>query len=539
VRRAEYANERSAELRTWVESIPMSQSVSGNKYGTTEQELCSRLGEVFTDRGRGSMAATSRICDPDVGTRVTQTLIRREQPACFRCSEGCEGHSSLRTLTFIRYPPRLMRRAKTYYEFRQAQVFTPPDVVKLFWRIVLERRPRLNSVLDLGAGDGRFARGGHFKRYLGIEIDPATPRAALPKKAKLRYGCAFRLAGGNWDAVIGNPPYVRHHYIELPWTERVAKRFKKRLDIRLNGQANLFVYFLLLGVELSADNGLVAMVTPYEWVSRPSAKPLRDLIERNGWSVDVYRFRERIFDEVMTTASISVIDKADKSGKWRFFEIDGAGAIRAKRQRAGSKFVVLPYARRGKWWALRGLSPGTQRVFTLTEGERIHQGLSLEDVWPCVTSLMPLPTGCSVLDEAAFRKHYRDAGERCWLIRSSEKTISVRLRRYLESIQPETRATSTCMDRETWYAYKAFPVSRLLVASGFVSHGPKVVKNSIKAHHVGSVYGVFGPRVGGDQVAAALREYNFEGRVVQHSGRLRKIEVRQLNAALTNVCETE
>ncbi len=187
-----------------------------------------------------------------------------------------------------------MRRIKTHYEFRQAQVFTPPGVVKLFWEIVSKRRKNLGSVLDLGAGDGRFATGGKFKRYLGIEIDPQTPQARLPANAKLRYGCAFKLAGGNWDAVIGNPPYVRHHYIELPWTQRVARRFKKSLDVDLNGQANLFVYFLMLGLELSSDKGLVAMLTPYEWVSRPSARPLRELIDRSGWSVSVYRFKDQI-----------------------------------------------------------------------------------------------------------------------------------------------------------------------------------------------------------------------------------------------------
>ena len=429
-----------------------------------------------------------------------------------------------------------MRRVKTFYEFRQAQVFTPPEVIRLFWDIVSQRRERLDSVLDLGAGDGRFAKGGKYRRYLGIEIDHATPKGTLPANATLRYGCAFQLAGKDWDAVIGNPPYVRHHYIELPWTKKVARRFKKSLDVELNGQSNLFVYFLLLALELSAENGLVAMVTPYEWVSRPSARPLRDLIDRSGWSVSVYRFRDRVFDGVMTTASISVIDKADPSGKWSFYEIDGSGTIRAKRQRSGSRHVVLPYANRGKWWALRGLSPGTQRVFTLTEGERIHHGLSLADVWPCVTSLMPLPPETMTLDEATFRKFYRDAGEKCWLIRSSERRLRPELRRYLAAVAPEDRATATCTSRDLWYAFKPFPISQLLVASGFVSFGPKVVKNTIKAHHVGSVYGAFGSAGGSAQVLSALRAFDFERRVVQHSGHLKKIEVRQLNSVLSDVC---
>jgi len=429
-----------------------------------------------------------------------------------------------------------MRRIKTHYEFRQAQVFTPPNIVRIFWQILSNHRKSLGSVLDLGAGDGRFAKGGKFQRYLGIEIDDATPKTELPLNAKLRYGCAFAVAGRNWDAVIGNPPYVRHHYIELPWTQRVAHRFQKSLNVRFHGQANLFVYFLLLGIELSKKDGVVAMLTPYEWVSRPSAKPLRDLIDRSGWSVSVYRFRDQIFDGVMTTASISVIDKSETSGKWSFFEVSADGKICGKRQRSGSKHLVLPYAKRGECWALRGLSPGTQKVFTLTEGERIHHGLSLTDVWPCVTSLMPLPLDCTELNLAAFRKFYRDAGEKCWLIKSSEKIISPELTSYLNGVDEDSRATATCTKRDIWFAFKPFPVARLLVASAFTKFGPKIVKNVICAHHVGAVYGTFGPLSATTKLLTSLREFNFERRVVQHSGKLKKIEVRQLNSVLSDVC---
>jgi hypothetical protein len=372
---------------------------------------------------------------------------------------------------------------------------------------------------------------------LGIEIDEATQKRELPPNAELRYDCAFATEDRNWDAVIGNPPYVRHHYIELPWTESIARRFKKSLGVQLHGQANLFVYFLLLGIELSKENGVVAMLTPYEWVSRPSAKPLRDLIERSGWGVSVYRFCDEIFDGVMTTASICIIDKAETTGKWTFHEISADGSIHAKRQRSGTKHLVLPYEKRGKCWALRGLSPGTQKVFTLTEGERIHHGLGLTDVWPCVTSLMPLPPDYTELNAATFRKYYRDAGEKCWLIKSSEKTISPELMRYLDGVDEALRDTATCTNRETWYAFKPFPVGRLLVASAFTKFGPKIVKNTIRAHHVGSVYGTFGPATATWKLLNALREFDFERRVVQHSGKLKKIEVRQLNSVLSDVCQ--
>jgi hypothetical protein len=427
-----------------------------------------------------------------------------------------------------------MRRIKSNYEFRHSQVFTPPDVVRLFWTIVQKHRRELGKVLDLGAGDGRFARGGKFERYLGIEIDPETSRQGLPEKAAIEYGCAFKFAGPGWDAVIGNPPYLRHHYIELSWTKRITRRFRNSLGVELSGQSNLFVYFLLLGLELAKKDGIVAMLTPYEWVSRPSTKSLRELIDRNSWSVSTYRFKDRVFEGVMTTAAICVIDKADVSGGWKFFEVGRDGKIAGKRQASGSRHAVLPYTNRGKWWALRGLSPGTQKVFTLTEGDRIHHGLALTDVWPCVTSLTALDEGVRDLDEQTFRKYYRDRGEKCWLIRSSESKLSPALIRYLEGVPAAARDTSTCNDRDTWYRFRPFHVAQILIASGFVRRGPKVVRNLIGAHHVGSVYGVFGPHSGCAPVANRLRKFDFEGRVVKHSGHLKKIEVRQLNSVLND-----
>src|SRR5579862_9711020 len=117
-----------------------------------------------------------------------------------------------------------MRRVKSPYEFQQTQVFTPDEVVACIWKIVARYRPDPQTVIDLGAGDGRFAQEGKYKKYLGIEIDTTTVARKLPKNARLDYGCAFAKAKGKWDIAIGNPPYVRNHYIELPWMTKVVHR---------------------------------------------------------------------------------------------------------------------------------------------------------------------------------------------------------------------------------------------------------------------------------------------------------------------------
>ena len=431
-----------------------------------------------------------------------------------------------------------MRRVKSPYEFQQSQVFTPDEVVTFIWRMVAHHRPSPLAVIDLGAGDGRFAQQGKYKKYLGIEIDTTTTPRNLPANARLAYGCAFATAKGKWDIAIGNPPYVRNHYIELPWMMTVAQRFKDKLDVEINRQANLFVYFLLLGIDVTHPTGLVAMLTPYEWVGRPSSRPLRSLIAKNKWGVSIYRFKSSIFSDVMTTAALSIIDKSKRTGKWNFFEIDNNFSIRSRRLASGSKYKVLNYERRSnESWALRGLSPGTQKVFTLTEGERIHHGLSLNDVVPCVTTLKGLGKQSDALTKRIFDKHFRDAGERCWLIKSYGKRLSRSLESYLKSVPKSAYQTSTCLARNPWYEFKPFPKADILVASGFTHFGPKAVRNVLGVHHVGSVYGVFAPKRNHADLVTKLRLYNFENRVIAHAGKLKKIEIRQLNGVLRGMCD--
>lgn len=427
-----------------------------------------------------------------------------------------------------------MRLPKTAYELARSQVATPPEIVDVFWQVTSRYRKQLSSVLDLGAGDCRFARGGRFTAYHGIEIDATKrPCAGLPATATLHHGCAFEYPDSGYSACIGNPPYVRHHDLDEVWRDRIAARLSDLTGHPINRKCNLYVYFLMLALLKAKSNGLVSMLVPYEWVSRPSAKSLRDFIADNEWHVDTYRFTEPIFDCVLTTASITVIDKRNRDGKWTYHQVSRKGETSALQNATGSDKDVLSYEDRGKLWAMRGMSPGTQKVFTLTEGERIHAGLRHDDVLPCVTSLRKLPCNLSNLTLAAFRKRFVDAGERCWLIKSHTAPISARLQAYLDSVPTSRRDTWTCTSRELWYRYSLFPVPRLLISTGFTEFGPKVVVNSVRAHAVGSVCGVYSDGV---HVWRSVREYlagiNFEKRVVAHAKILKKIEIRQLNSAL-------
>lgn len=427
-------------------------------------------------------------------------------------------------------------RMNPKYDLGASQVVTPLPVVRFFWRVAKQVRPRLGSVLDLGAGDGRFARYGHFQRYRGIEIDPlAASRARLPKNASLQVGCAFAMRDVTYDACIGNPPYLRHHEIESPWKERTIAGLEAKLGTTLDAHGNLFLYFMALALARTTSDGLVALLVPFDWASRPSAKGIRTVLDREGWAVRVYRFTYPIFSGVTTTASISIIDKSSRDSTWRTYDVSSDFSTRPRRGLTGTGKPVLAYSPRGNVYARRGLSPGSQHIFTLSEGERVHHGLRRSDVVPCVTSLRGFPSECKLLNEATFTAHFIEAGRRCWLIRSSARTLSKTLRTYLDAIPIHERATATCCARSPWYAYESTPVPTVLVHSGFTREGPKTLINSLGAVPVGSMYGVYAPKgISAAVIARCISSARIHDRVVPHSGRLRKVEVAQLNAVLAD-----
>ena len=282
-------------------------------------------------------------------------------------------------------------------------------------------------------------------------------------------------------------------------------------------------------------DGFCVLIIPFEWVSRPSARNIRSFILQNGWNVDVYRLVDETFDSVLTTASITVVDKLESQGQWRYFEETDTGKYKKLTSPSGATTGVLDYMRHSMLEpqiprAKRGLSPGTQKVLVLIEGERAANGLTADiDVVPCVTSLRPLPAGEKMLDDETFARHYREVGQKCWLIRS-DKVPSKGLVAYLEAIPASDYQTRTCLERNVWWQFIMPDTPDALIAQTFKHRFPKTVRNGIGAIAVGGVCGVY--NLADEQVGdlvSGLGGMDISDRVVSYANGLRKVEINQLN----------
>jgi hypothetical protein len=419
----------------------------------------------------------------------------------------------------------------------RCQVDTPVELVKAVWQEVGRHRGSIGKVVDFGAGDGRFATFGSYNSYIGYEIDASRCSAAtLPKNATLLNQCAFADTLHDADICIGNPPYVRNQDLPAGWRRKVSASILERTGVHVSGLANAWQYFTLLALASTKDDGLVALIIPFEWVSRPSSSSLRRYIDANQWDVSVARLHDEIFQGVLTTSSITIIDKRNKTGQWHYTDRSPNG-LRVMQSPTGSPQGILAYTRKmsNQPFAKRGLSPGSQKIFTLTEGERVRNGLKVDaDVLPCITSLRHLAPHYKILSKDRFHRLYCDRGLKCWLVRPDAPPSS-RLKYYLDSIPESLRQTVTCTSRQDWWRFTLPNPPKVLVASGFIGERPKAVVNSAGARAVGSVLGVYDlSHKQATRLVRHLEHIDLGPVIVPHSNGLRKVEPSQLQTILND-----
>lgn len=423
----------------------------------------------------------------------------------------------------------------------RCQVDTPLNIVAVVWGIVARYRAKVGKVFDAGAGDGRFSVGGSYDQYVGYELDSRRiPVASLPGNATILRSDAFAHAGPfDFDLAIGNPPYVRHHDLGDEWRDHISAWIKSRTGVRPSGWSNAYLYFFWLALIATVDDGLVVYLVPFDWVSRPAAKSLRKYIADRGWKLDIYRFDKEPFKSVLTTACVVVVDKRQHADKASYFRIDRDNGISTLQSPTLSEHQPLAYKNCiDTAYARRGLSPGDQTVFLLTEDERIQNKLMVgRDVVRAVSTFRWTSCNQIKLTDAFFEKNFVHAGVRCWLINSSSVPSAV-LTAYFEKYGHLCQDNSTCRSRNEWWKFTMPEVPRILYSSGFRGRGPKAMINQVGAIAVGAVCGIYASsETTARTIFDHIQAFDFSTQVVAMSKGFTKVEVNQMNGVVQSLFE--
>ncbi len=165
--------------------------------------------------------------------------------------------------------------------------YTEQTIASFLVKWVRTSRPK--SILEPSCGDGAFLQAieeQHFeflKQVCICELD-----AEEAEKAKRRTRLPIRFLAGDFlrwylqciqneegfDAVVGNPPFIRYQY--LPEEQQLlAEKIFSLLNLRFTKHTNAWVPFIIASVKLLKPGGRIAMVIPSEIFHIPHAQSLR------------------------------------------------------------------------------------------------------------------------------------------------------------------------------------------------------------------------------------------------------------------------
>jgi adenine-specific DNA methylase len=174
--------------------------------------------------------------------------------------------------------------------------YTPPDLAEFLVRWVAAKSPK--SVLEPSCGDGVFfppiAELAGAAKVTGFELDPGEARLAvqagreaglaqLTVEPKDFLGWALEAIHSKtrFDAVLGNPPFVRYQYLPPMFQDRAEAIFDQ-LGCKFTKHTNAWVPFILASFALLAPGGRLAMVVPAEIVHVTHAQSLRTYLGKNA-----------------------------------------------------------------------------------------------------------------------------------------------------------------------------------------------------------------------------------------------------------------
>lgn len=204
--------------------------------------------------------------------------------------------------------------------------YTPLDLAAFIASWVKEIGPK--RVLEPSCGDGAFfqamanVKGFARADVVAFELDneeagKASRRATELglKKASVRSEDFLGWAldnmdegGERFDAVVGNPPFVRYQFLPPTFQTRSEAIFSE-LDLKFTKHTNAWVPFILASMALLRPGGRLAMVVPAEIIHVTHAQSLRSYLGRQCRRLVIIDPEELWFDGTLQGAVILMAEK--------------------------------------------------------------------------------------------------------------------------------------------------------------------------------------------------------------------------------------
>jgi SAM-dependent methyltransferase len=220
---------------------------------------------------------------------------------------------------------------------RYGQHYTPERVARLLAAFAVQSPSDL--ILDPACGDGRLlGEAGRRKKLLSANrrlpcdlfgFDRSAKAVRSAKIAGARVECKdffdiepVDFVPAAFDAVIGNPPYIRHEVMGREDKRRIEKRMEagrahspEIFWPRWSGRSDIYVFFFAHAARFLKPGGRLVFLTAASWLDSGYGARLREFLLKNFRVVAVIESGvESFFDDASINTAITVLEREGEEG---------------------------------------------------------------------------------------------------------------------------------------------------------------------------------------------------------------------------------
>lgn len=411
--------------------------------------------------------------------------------------------------------------------------FTPPPICRFLaeWAI----RDPGDSVLEPSCGEAAFlqAAGEHVRslrrvgasggngELCGHEIHGSSATRARDLLRSKGHDACIEVGdfflndpSPRFDAVIGNPPYVR--YQDFTGASRArARAAALRAGVPLSGLASSWAAFTVHAAQFLKPSGRLGLVLPAELLTVNYAAEVRAYLMRRFASVRLVLFDERVFPGVLEEVVLLMAEGDGPTDHCQLYQVESIADLRSlgPSRRWQPKVpretwmpslitesaheILSALESSGAFTTLRnwgettlGMVTGNNDYFALSP-ERVQQALI-----PDRDLLRLSPPGSRHLRGLRFTQADWESlgrqGKSTLLFRpTSRRRLSKASSRYVEQGESsEVDLAYKCRVRSPWWEVPLVRPAHLLLTY-MNADAPRICANVAGVHHLNSVHGVY------------------------------------------------
>lgn len=204
--------------------------------------------------------------------------------------------------------------------------YTPIDLAAFMAKWITDENTK--KILEPSSGDGIFFEGisksvnssSSKIEITGVELDSDEAAKSIKRsnelsnikinvlnKDFLEWGLK-NYQKANFDAVIGNPPFIRYQYLPEEYQLKSEKVFKL-FNLKFTKHTNAWVPFVILSFEMLKPGGKMAMILPSELMHVKHSQSLRTYLGKRSTKILILDPKELWFTDTLQGALILFAEK--------------------------------------------------------------------------------------------------------------------------------------------------------------------------------------------------------------------------------------